>query len=640
MATYSATGSICKYYKMDLIVSESNVNNATNESTVNYTLKLTSSGGYWFELIGSTVKITIGGVVVFEQYSKKNITQNDSITIASDSIVIKHNPDGSKSVDCVAEWTQNSTSSYTPGKMTASGNLPLTTIPRESTIACADFNIGSSAIVVVTKASSDFLHTVTYNIGGLTGTIGTAYSSDTTLAWDTSGIATSIYSKIPTATSIQGKLYCTTYNASKTQVGSAKETTFTAFVVNSNPTIVINSANDTNSKTMAVTDSDAKLVNLMSNATVSVTATSKNAAKIKNIKILTSDGGNANSDRAGTETSVNFSQTFNKVKSNGDTYTIEAQVTDTRNLTNVSKVTLVKSVSAGTWIKYIEPAITSIDAERESSTSGNVTLTFKANKWVGSFGTTTNATVLQWRYRLSSSSSWINSYQNISATSTSGNTLSYSAKLPVSFDFSKDYIIEVRVADSLTEDTATVPVLRGSPIIDIGEQDVNVNGTIKQNGSDLAAAISASVAKAIYPVGSIYISANSTNPGTLFAGTTWTQIKDRFLLAAGDTYANGATGGEATHTLTTNEMPSHTHTISSSGAHKHTFEGYLQTSVSNSTTYLSISRKRISGDPEDTPPSMVNNSGGHTHTPANTGGGAAHNNMPPYLAVYVWKRTA
>ena len=51
----------------------------------------------------------------------------------------------------------------------------------------------------------------------------------------------------------------------------------------------------------------------------------------------------------------------------------------------------------------------------------------------------------------------------------------------------------------------------------------------------------------IYPVGSIYISAASTSPATLFGGT-WEQIKDTFLLAAGDTYTAGETVGEAEHT--------------------------------------------------------------------------------------------
>ena len=62
----------------------------------------------------------------------------------------------------------------------------------------------------------------------------------------------------------------------------------------------------------------------------------------------------------------------------------------------------------------------------------------------------------------------------------------------------------------------------------------------------------------IYPVGSIYISVNSTNPSVYFGGS-WEQIKDRFLLACGDTYNNGIFGGEAKHKLTVNEMPSHSH---------------------------------------------------------------------------------
>ena len=77
----------------------------------------------------------------------------------------------------------------------------------------------------------------------------------------------------------------------------------------------------------------------------------------------------------------------------------------------------------------------------------------------------------------------------------------------------------------------------------------------------------------VYPVGSIYWSSNNTNPGTLFGGT-WTQIKDKFILAAGDSYTNGATGGAATVTLTVSNMPSHSHSFTPSGnvsSHSHSF---------------------------------------------------------------------
>ena len=74
-----------------------------------------------------------------------------------------------------------------------------------------------------------------------------------------------------------------------------------------------------------------------------------------------------------------------------------------------------------------------------------------------------------------------------------------------------------------------------------------------------------SVFEVVYPVGAIYLSAVSTDPGVLFGFGTWEQIQDRFLLAAGSIYSAGATGGEAIHTLTVDEMPSHSHTIAAYG---------------------------------------------------------------------------
>ena len=130
-----------------------------------------------------------------------------------------------------------------------------------------------------------------------------------------------------------------------------------------------------------------------------------------------------------------------------------------------------------------------------------------------------------------------------------------------------------------------------------------------------AATVSAMLDKA-YPVGAIYMSANSTNPQNLFGGT-WVQIKDRFLLAAGTTYKAGATGGEATHTLTVDEIPNHQHVLwyPNEGGEQSAAIGYPEAGSKN-TWYAEASK-----------------TGG-------AGGGAAHNNMPPYLSVYVWKRTA
>ena len=150
-----------------------------------------------------------------------------------------------------------------------------------------------------------------------------------------------------------------------------------------------------------------------------------------------------------------------------------------------------------------------------------------------------------------------------------------------------------------------------------------------------------SIVDMIYPIGSIYMSVNSTSPQTLFGGT-WEQIKDTFLLATGDTYANGSTGGEATHKLTVNEMPSHTHTQNS---HNHNPSSLGRNWVPNS---YSITRSHFSTSSSGNRYSLASNSaeewvwgetGSTTATNQNTGGGQSHNNMPPYLAVYMWKRT-
>ena len=137
----------------------------------------------------------------------------------------------------------------------------------------------------------------------------------------------------------------------------------------------------------------------------------------------------------------------------------------------------------------------------------------------------------------------------------------------------------------------------------------------------------------IYPVGSIYISVNNTNPGTLFGGT-WQQIQDTFLLSAGSTYTAGSTGGEATHTLSTTEIPSHSHSVNQQYVHR------LDVADTN---YVNYGAGGSLGG-WDLPTTTNNVGTTRIGIPAfntnATGSDAAHNNMPPYLVVYMWKRVS
>ena len=120
----------------------------------------------------------------------------------------------------------------------------------------------------------------------------------------------------------------------------------------------------------------------------------------------------------------------------------------------------------------------------------------------------------------------------------------------------------------------------------------------------------------IYPIGSIYISVNNVSPSTLFGGT-WEQLKDRFLLGAGDTYKAGDIGGEAKHALTAEE----------NGRHDHILNGSYDKPAQSS----SVEGKVLAGDD--------NNGWLWNFIKTNSSGeGKPHNNMPPYITVYIWKR--
>lgn len=129
------------------------------------------------------------------------------------------------------------------------------------------------------------------------------------------------------------------------------------------------------------------------------------------------------------------------------------------------------------------------------------------------------------------------------------------------------------------------------------------------------------------PIGSIIMGtgnnfATQTAVQAIYNGT-WEQIKDVFLLAAGDTYSAGSTGGEATHTLTVDELATHSHDIIADGT-----------------------GKRVGFNEGNADPDYVRNDYtdtgniGNQYVTNEVGGNQAHNNMPPYLTVYMWRRIA
>lgn len=150
----------------------------------------------------------------------------------------------------------------------------------------------------------------------------------------------------------------------------------------------------------------------------------------------------------------------------------------------------------------------------------------------------------------------------------------------------------------------------------------DVNDKVEDTITALAANFA--LIDALYPVGTIYQSTKNTNPST-FIGGTWTALTGRMLIGAGADYPAGTTGGEATHTLATAEMPAHSHK-----PHMYT---YIVSNGANSGAYA------IPGGSNGNC-STVSADEDQDRFTESAGGGAAHNNMPPYKAVYMWERTA
>lgn len=280
-----------------------------------------------------------------------------------------------------------------------------------------------------------------------------------------------------------------------------------------------------------------------------------------------------------------------------------------------------KIVNVSKYINYNPITLDVYEASRVGNISSDVMLELSGLAWKGNFGKVNNALSVQYFFKERSSDVYTQGSTSISI-SISDKYLSETQIVgdlgANGFNVDKNFDIKVIISDKLSTVEKTMILRKGRPGIAVHEEGVAFGNFYDESVGGLLQGYSEKLDKMqdlmsldrYYPVGSIYLSMNNTNPESLFGGT-WEQLKDRFLLASGDTYEAGTTGGEAEHTLTVEEMPSHNHYIS----------GYSNNFGTNH--YYNL----VSGS----------NNYGSTST-GSTGGGKAHNNMPPYLVVNMWKR--
>lgn len=566
-----------------------------NSSVVSWKMELIA--GTWGRIDAtsqSAWEITVNGT---KYTGKENIgiANNATKTLASGSTTIAHNADGSKSFSYSFSQTMHITfdGEYI-SIVSGSGSGTLDTIARASQPSCITWpehtqNVGyfgDTISIHMNRKSSSFTHTVRYAFGSLSGTIATGVGTGTT--WT---IPNSFMDLLPATTVGSGTIYVDTYNDS-TFVGT-KYCGFTASVRDSVKPGVTFKLEDI----AGIDDIYGSPVKGLSKIKVTVTATPAYSSPITSCAISANG-----SNYSGTTATTDF------LKTSG-TSRVTATVKDKRGRSN--------SVSYDMNVQnYNAPSVSALSVHRcnEDGTAndqgGYIKVTFSAA--VSSMNSK-NTAAYTLKYKQSSAAGYTSVALSALANKYSVSNHSYI----FAADINSSYDVEVVAQDRHKSASRSTSASTAFTLLNFNPQGNGIGiGQVCEKENTLQIGLDVefkgkSLIDTVYPVGSIYLAYNHTNPGTLFPGTTWARIYGAFPWFTDANGQIGLTGGERTVTLTVENLPAHDH-------------GGTYTNAGTSRTHAWLA------------------SGGSAmgYDTVSTGGGDPHNNMPPYIQISAWRRTA
>ena len=511
-----------------------------------------------------------------------------------------HKDDGTLSGYAWAQWeARSSYGGYPPvSGSVGTGWTALTTIPRASSpsVSPSTFNIGDTITINTNRASSSFTHTITLTFGSYSYTVGTGVGGSTTL--NTSNIASNLYAQIPNATSGTGTITCVTYNGS-TNIGT-KTCSFTAKAVEANvkPTFSNFAYQDTNSTITAITGNNQYLVQGKSSLRVIISsankATANQSATMKTYNASIS-GLSASANYSTSDLNINFSENSFAA----GTQALAVRATDSRGYST----TVSKNVNV---LAYAAPVINA-SATRLNNFENQTTLKVSGTYSPLTINNTAKNTVssVQYRYKAQSTSTW-GSWTTMSGLSvTSAGAYSVTDKV-LDLDNNTSYDFEIKTTDRLGSTTVSLTVSVGIPIFRIGVND----GLLYNKEQPLMPS----------HVGQVIMSTTldtAAKVKAIYGGTweRWGAGKVPVGVDPNDTDFNAPnkSGGAKTVTLTKDQIPAHTHSVNNQ----------------STTTYM-VPQGNYYG-------LITNSTNGST---GSAGGGKAHNNMQPYMTLYMWKRTS
>jgi hypothetical protein len=542
----------------------------------------------------SAWSITVNGTT-YTGKENIGIENNATKTLASGSTTIAHNADGSKSFSY--SFSQEMYIHFDGESIhvvSGSGSGTLDTIARASQPSLVTWpnttndvgDFGEEFSIHMNTASQSFTHTVRYEYGSRKDTIATGVVNGTTWA-----VPLEFMNDIPNSLTASGRIYVDTYSGG-TLVGT-KYTGFTVAVPSSVKPGVTFKLEDIS----GVGDIYGSPVKSLSKIKVTVTATPAYSSPITSCTI-SANGVNY----PGTTATTDF------LKSSGSSR-VTATVMDKRGRSN--------SYSYDMNVQnYNAPSVSALSVHRcnadgtANAQGDHVKATFSAT--VSSMNSKNTAA-----YTLKYKKSTATSYTTVAISALANNYSVSNYSYIFAADINSSYDVEIAAQDRHKTASRSTSASTAFTLMNFNPQGNGIGvGQVceKQNTLQVALDLEVkgrSIFDMVYPVGSIYLAYNHTNPGTLFPGTTWTRIYGAFPWFTDANGAIGLTGGERTVTLTASQIPAHNH-------------GGTYTNAGTARTHAWLA------------------SGGSAmgFDTVNAGGGEAHNNMPPYIQISAWRRTA
>lgn len=558
---------------------------ANNQTTISWNYK-GAGGSTSIFYKAAPFNVVIDGITAYT--STTRIDLYNGTTIASGEFTLKHDAQGNKTFTV----SVNAAIYVKTINCTGEGTFTLPQIPRGATMTSAgNFNDEQNPSFTFTNPANATLSCwLEPNPNGTHYAERTLSGTSGTFTWD-----------LTDAERDQLRACCTTSNSCPCRIGlysTIGENTFASYIdvtmsiVNANPLMNSVEYEDTNARTTAITQSPAVIIR--NNSQLAITVGNIWAYKQATLVSLTTNiNGVIQTTSLSGNHATNVLVDFGTINVSSD---INAVLTATDSRGNKYIYNLPITV----WDWVLPTAIITCQRQNNYYTETDINVNADYSSLDGK-----NQITIQYQYKKTTDSSYsalANLQDDVTTT--------------FNIDNNYQWNVRVIVTDLLGSTTYNLFVDKGIPIVFFDRLNNSTGFNCFPKNQESVEISGKTIFDMIYPIGSIYISINNTNPSTMFGGT-WEQIEDAFLLAAGDTYAGGSTGGNANH--------------------KHlTCFGFDGNSIYG---YADNSGLPMYG-------SGVYN-GNRIHVGITQDSGALRiasteeaSSMPPYLAVYVWKRTA